>query len=149
MHSASAYFPTSTIVSASKEPVDRRLFIMSDQNRFLNGTTFPALVSALWHRQPTGFGALLDVTNKITVLLFMPDVTSILQAVSAPQSKGELAVQVVAFDRLNAHQLDAIGPQFLAMPSFVLVANAQNPSSLSLTIPVCYCSETSTLPSTR
>ena len=148
MYSPSAYFPGTTIASTLDESVDQH-FRTSDNNRFPDGSGFPALVSALWHRQPTGFGTLLDVAYKITVLLLTPDVTSILQAVSTPQSKGVLAVQICAFDRLSVHQLDAIGPQFLDMPSFVLVANAQNLSSLSLTIPVCYCSETSTLPSTR
>jgi len=142
MRSASAYFPGSMTVTTSDESIDQ-LFRTSAKNQFLGGTNFPALVSALWHRQPTGFGTLLDISNKIIILLFTPSVVSILQAVSAPPCKGEMTVQVMGFDCLSAQQLDSIGHQFLAMPSFVFVSNAQSSSSLSLTIPVSYCSETS------
>lgn len=145
MRTSSAYFPASTTVSNLDEFVDQRPFRFEQDwfaNSETNGNNFPSLVSFLWHRQHTGFGTFLDATKEVTIMLFAPNVLSLLKALSVPFNQEEMAMEVVGFDRLIAQQVSSIGHQFLAVPSFVLIPKVHLPSSLSFTIPVHHCAET-------
>lgn len=141
MQLTSAYFPVSKITTALDQHAAARLDTSHQLHFATSGNNFPTIISALWHRQPTGFGTLLHVADNVTLLMFTPNVASILQAVSAPHGKDEITVQAVSFDQLSALQRDSVGNPFLATPSFVLVANANFSSRLSLTIPVHYSPE--------